>query len=251
MSPPGLDGRFSGRVGAFALDVALSLPASGLTALIGPSGCGKTTLLRCIAGLTRLPGALTVGGEVWQDETRFVPPHRRAVGMVFQDASLLAHLSVQGNLDYARKRAGQGKTVAYDELIGMLGLVPLLGRGVAALSGGERQRVALARALLTQPRLLLLDEPLSSLDPASKAEIAPYLNRLHRSLAIPVLYVTHDLSEVARLADRVLVMREGRIIETRENAKRAADQAALALAALEDSEIRSLALAALEAGLKP
>ena len=246
-----IEGRFSGRLGGFWLEAAFSLPAEGVTAVIGPSGSGKTSLLRCIAGLTRLPGALKVEGDVWQDDSHFLPPHRRPVGMVFQEASLLSHLTVAGNLAYARKRATGAEAIAYNEVIELLGLGPLLARATANLSGGERQRAALGRALLTQPRLLLMDEPLAGLDGASKAEITPYLARLCEALSIPVLYVSHDLGEVARLADQVLVMRGGRVIETRGNTKRAADQAALTLAALGADEIRTLALAALRAGLRP
>jgi molybdate transport system ATP-binding protein len=238
---PGVEGRFVGHLGGFRLDVAFALPASGVTALSGPSGAGKTTLLRCIAGLTELPGALSVGGEVWQDATTFTPTHRRAVGVVFQDASLLTHLSVRGNLAFAARRTGAlGELAATAEL---LGLTALLDRSVAALSGGERQRVALARALLTRPRLLLMDEPLSSLDAAAKSEILPYLERLHRTLQVPVLYVSHDAAEIARLADRVLYMREGRIVP--------GEAAAPSLEGLDSAARDRLALAALRAGLTP
>jgi len=245
-----VEGRFAGPLGAFSLDAGFSFPAKGLTALIGPSGSGKTTLLRCIAGLIRLPGALRVSGEVWQDAAAFLPPHRRAVGMVFQEASLLPHLTVAGNLAYGMKRAGTAQTIARDEVVEMLGLGPLLSRSTANLSGGERQRVAIGRALLSQPRLLLMDEPLAGLDAASKAEIAPYLERLHRALSIPVLYVSHDLAEVTRLADHVLVMGEGRVVEMRKG-EPGQGEADASLAHLSAEDIRSLARAALKAGLKP
>ncbi len=249
-APTGVTGRFSGRLGAFRLDAEFTLPPRGITALSGPSGSGKTTLMRCIAGLARLSGRLTVEGETWQDDRHFHPPHRRPVGVVFQEASLLPHLSVRGNLIYGARRAGEGRKVALDEVVDLLGLSPLLARAPTNLSGGERQRVALGRALLAQPRLLLMDEPLSSLDAASKAEILPYLERLHRTLAIPVLYITHDAGEIARLADHVLLMREGGVAlgpapgAAREEARRT-------LEALDPVERNRLALAALLAGLGP
>ena len=240
-------GQFGRRVGGFTLDAAFALAPTGITSLSGPSGSGKTTLLRCIAGLTRVPGGLRVGGDVWQDGRRFVPPHRRPVGVVFQEASLLGHLSVRGNLDYGAKRAGQNRVggkaeIGFDDTVDLLGLAPLLGRGVANLSGGERQRVALGRALLSQPRLLLMDEPLSSLDAGAKAEILPYLERLHRSLAIPALYISHDAGEIARLADHVLYMRDGRIVP---------GEAGPTLEGVDAAARDRLALAALRAGLAP
>ena len=249
---PGVAGRFCGRVGAFRLEAEFVLPPRGVTALNGPSGSGKTTLMRCIAGLTRLQGRLTVGGETWQDERMFRPPHRRPVGVVFQEASLLAHLSVRGNLLYGATRAGQGDGAALDEVVELLALSPLMARAVANLSGGERQRVALGRALLARPGLLLMDEPLSSLDPDSKAEILPYLERLVRTLAIPVLYISHDAGEIARLADRVLVMRDGRIMADPGPTPAAArDAARQRLGGLGAADKERLALAALLAGLDP
>ena len=241
----GVEGRFSGRLGAFELDAGFSLPASGITGLSGPSGSGKTSLLRCIAGLTRLTGRLVVDGEVWQDERTFLPTHRRPVGVVFQEPSLLHHLSVRGNLDYGARRSA-AKGTSLEEVVDLLGLAPLLARSTTHLSGGERQRVALGRALLSQPRLLLMDEPLSSLDAASKAEILPYLERLHRALSIPALYISHDAGEIARLADQVLYMRNGRIVPAPPSALADARQA---LAALDAAERDRLALAAILAGL--
>jgi molybdate transport system ATP-binding protein len=244
----GLRARLRGRLGAFELDAALDMPARGITALVGPSGSGKTTLLRCIAGLTRLKGEVALNGVSWQDGRRFVPAHRRQVGFVFQDAGLLTHLTVKGNLLYARRRAGKAApAIGWDEVIALLGLEPLLGRSIANLSGGERQRTALGRALLSQPKLLLLDEPLSSLDPAAKAEIMPYLERLHRTLAIPVLYVSHDPAEVARLADRVFAMKDGRITDGPAEDRTAQER----LAELSAEQRDALALAALKAGLSP
>ena len=206
--------RFQGRLGDFSLDVTLEVPASGVTVVFGPSGSGKTTLLRCLAGLARLDGQLSVAGEVWQDERSFVAPHRRGVGYVFQDAALFEHLSVRGNLLYGRRRAGLGADAEFDRLVALLGLEPLLDRGPGKLSGGERQRVAIGRALLSNPRLLLMDEPLAGLDAQRKAEVAPYLDALRREGGLPIFYVTHDVSEAARLGDRMLMMREGKISET-------------------------------------
>ena len=244
----GVEGQFAGTVGAFRLEVEIALAPGAITGLSGPSGCGKTTLIRCLAGLARLPGRLLVDGEVWQDERSFRPAHRRPVGVVFQEASLLSHLSVRGNLDYGARRAGGASAAARADVVDLLGLGPLMARGVQNLSGGERQRVALGRALLSRPRLLLMDEPLSSLDAASKAEILPYLERLHRALPMPMLYVTHDDRELDRLADVVLHMREGRIVDAPAGAP---DDAAARLAALTSGQRDALALAALRAGLDP
>ncbi|HEX3889075.1 MAG TPA: molybdenum ABC transporter ATP-binding protein [Phenylobacterium sp.] len=238
----GVAGQFSGALGGFRLEAAFDLAPTGITALSGPSGSGKTSLLRCIAGLTRLPGRLIVDGEVWQDAQSFMPTHRRPVGVVFQEASLLPHLSVRGNLAYGARRTLAKAAVSLDDTVDLLGLAALLDRAPANLSGGERQRVALGRALLTQPKLLLMDEPLSSLDAGAKAEILPYLERLHRGLAIPVLYISHDAGEIARLADRVLYMREGRIV-TGEAVEEPT------LEGLDTAARDRLALAALRAGL--
>lgn len=208
-----IEARFEGRLGGFVLDVALEVPAAGVTVLFGPSGSGKTSLLRCLAGLTRLPGRLTIDGEVWQDEQLFRPPHRRRVGYVFQDAALFEHMDVRANLLYGRRRAALGADGEFDRLVDLLGLAALLGRVPTRLSGGERQRVAIGRALLSSPRLLLMDEPLASLDAARKAEVLPYLDALRRDAGVPIFYVTHDLTEAARLGDRMLLMRDGRIAE--------------------------------------
>ena len=205
----------------FTLDADLDLPGRGVTAVFGRSGCGKTTLLRCIAGLERGAGRLDVHGEHWQDENTFLPTHRRPLGYVFQDARLFAHLSVRGNLDYGMRRAAgavpQGDVASHKSshgapVIELLGLEPLLDRLPDRLSGGEQQRVAIARALLTAPRLLLMDEPLASLDHARKQEILPYLERLRDELDIPMIYVSHAADEVARLADHLVVMEGGRAV---------------------------------------
>lgn len=198
----------------FRLNVDLDLPGRGVSALFGPSGCGKTTVLRCMAGLTRAArGALQVNGENWHCDRAFLPPHQRPLGYVFQDASLFAHLSVRRNLDYGRARAKtSAQAVAFEHAIELLAIDHLLDRMPAGLSGGERQRVAIARALLSGPRLLLMDEPLAALDVARKNEFMPYLERLHRELEIPVLYVSHAPDEVARLADHIVVMNAGRVL---------------------------------------
>lgn len=205
--------RFQHRHPGFELDVDLTLPGTGITAIFGPSGCGKTTLLRCIAGLEQAQlGRLSVAGQYWQDERKFLPTHRRPLGYVFQESSLFDHLNVIGNLDYAAKRADVGNAqLSRSDIIDLLGLAPLLHRKATELSGGERQRVAIARALLINPSLLLMDEPLASLDTQRRAEILPYLESLHDELACPILYVSHAADEVARLADHLVVMDAGRV----------------------------------------
>ena len=213
---PRLSARFRGRFGSFALDVGFEAPARGITALFGPSGCGKTTVLRCVAGLQRPDeGSFILDGEVWQDGTGlFRPPHRRPIGYVFQEASLFAHLSVRANLLYGHYRTvglGVSEAIGFTEVVGLLGLAPLLERAPLHLSGGERQRVAVGRALLSQPKLLLMDEPLAALDRTSKDEILPYLERLHGVLSVPVLYVSHDIAEVERLADYLVLLEGGRV----------------------------------------
>ncbi|MGA8259571.1 MAG: molybdenum ABC transporter ATP-binding protein [Arenicellales bacterium] len=209
-----IDVRFAGDVGEFSLDIEFTWPMRGITALFGPSGCGKTTTLRCIAGLNRLPGRLHVGEEVWQNDAQgiFLKPHERPIGYVFQEASLFPHLSVRGNLGYGLSRIPAGaRRVSLDEASDLLGIGELMSRRPARLSGGQRQRVAIARALLTSPRLLLMDEPLASLDHRSKREILPFLERLHDELAMPVLYVSHAPDEVARLADHLVLLDAGRV----------------------------------------
>ncbi len=212
----GITASFSRRNGDFLLEVSLALPGRGVTAIYGPSGSGKTTLLRCVAGLERAPqGFLSVNGEVWQggNEGSFVPVHMRPLGYVFQEASLFVHLDVQGNLDYGMQRVPASKRrVSMARAIELLGIGPLLGRRSDTLSGGERQRVAIARALATSPSLLMMDEPLASLDVQRKAEILPYLERLHDELDIPVLYVSHSPDEVARLADHLVLLEAGRVL---------------------------------------
>lgn len=212
----GITATFKRMVGDFSLDVSLQLPGRGVTAIFGPSGSGKTTLLRSIAGLERSPGGyLAVNGDVWQDETNrlFKPVHSRSLGYVFQAANLFAHLSVQGNLDYGLRRVAQAdRKVSLQQAIELLGIEKLLARQSGTLSGGERQRVAIARALATSPQLLLMDEPLAALDVQRKAEVLPYLERLHNELQIPVLYVSHAPDEVARLADHLVLLDAGKVM---------------------------------------
>ncbi|MEM1307415.1 MAG: ATP-binding cassette domain-containing protein, partial [Pseudomonadota bacterium] len=210
---PLLQASLRGRAGAFEIDASFSVPAAGVTALFGPSGSGKTTTLRAIAGLNRLSGTLTVGGEVWQSEpdvggSVFVPPHLRSIGYVFQEASLFPHLSVADNILFAIRRPGWRRVFAgtasahalarRDQLAGVLGIADLMDRFPANLSGGERQRVAIARAILPAPKLLLMDEPLSAVDRATKDEILSYLDVLSTQFETPILYVSHDLSEITR-----------------------------------------------------
>ena len=206
-----IEAKFSIRRGDFTLDVALELPARGVTAVFGPSGCGKTTLLRAIAGLDRhQDGYLRIGDKVWQEDNHFVPPHRRALGYVFQEPSLFPHLTVQRNLEYGLKRVPQATPkVSLAQAIDLLAIGPLLGRKPERLSGGEQQRVAIARALAASPRLLLMDEPLASLDLQRKQEILPYIEALHNQLDIPVLYVSHAPEEVARLANHLVLLEDG------------------------------------------
>jgi molybdate transport system ATP-binding protein len=202
--------------GAFCLDVDLDLPQRGISALFGHSGSGKTTVLRAIAGLERAPGGvIALGAEVWQDDARgvFVPVHQRAIGYVFQEASLFPHLSVRANLEFGRKRVPlHERRFALEPVAALLGIEGLLARRPDGLSGGERQRVAIARALLASPRLLLMDEPLAALDLRRKLEILPYLERMHAELAIPIVYVSHAPDEVARLADHLVLLDDGKAV---------------------------------------
>ena len=198
----------------FSLEVDLTLPGCGITGLFGHSGSGKTTCLRAMAGLERASdGYFAIGDEVWQDEStgRFVPPHRRALGVVFQEASLFPHLSVRGNMQFGEKRAPKHH-FALPEVAELLGIEHLLDRSPSQLSGGERQRVAIARALLAAPQILLLDEPLAALDLKRKLEILPYMERLHRELSLPIIYVSHSPDEVARLADHLVLLDQGQVV---------------------------------------
>ena len=197
----------------FTLDVDVKIPSKGISAIFGHSGCGKTTLLRAIAGLEICQsGFLQIGNIVWQDNDFFIPPHKRSIGYVFQEASLFAHLNVQKNLQYGLNRIDKKDSkVSLHQAIELLGIAHLLQRKPAQLSGGEQQRVAIARALATSPKLLLMDEPLSALDMMRKQEIMPYLESLHDELNIPILYVSHSPGEIARLADHLIIMEDGKI----------------------------------------
>lgn len=196
----------------FALHVQADLPMPGITVVFGPSGSGKTTLLRCIAGLEQAQGSIQVGDLHWQGPQHHTPTWQRDLGYVFQEASLFEHLNVRNNLAYGLRRSAKpGGPQALQHAIDLLGIAPLLSRPVNTLSGGERQRVSIARALATQPRVLLLDEPLAALDPARKKDILPWLERLKHQLNLPMVYVTHSTDELARLADHVLVLESGQV----------------------------------------
>ena len=211
-----LQGRFNLQKSEFTLAAEFDLPAQGASAIFGPSGAGKSTLLRCIAGLERCPeGYLRLGDELLQDETLgiFVPPYKRRFGFVFQEPRLFSHLSVHGNLEYGYKRVAPGqRTVEWQQVVTLLALQPLLARTVSHLSLGEQQRVAIGRALLSSPRLLLLDEPLASLDEQRKQEIIPYIQRLSHELQLPLLYVSHSLAEILPLAQTLLLLSHGTVV---------------------------------------
>ncbi|HEY8520103.1 MAG TPA: molybdenum ABC transporter ATP-binding protein [Gammaproteobacteria bacterium] len=195
---------------SFSLVVQETLHCEGITAIIGPNGSGKTTLLRILAGLEQgASGRVSFENEYWQLGKHRVPPHKRGVGYVFQEGRLFPHLTVEGNLKFARPRP-DGPRFAFDEIVRALKLEGLLARRPATLSGGEQQRVAIGRALLRAPRLLLMDEPVSALDTASKREILPYIEALPQTFGVPVLYVTHDLDEAARVAREVWALADGR-----------------------------------------
>ncbi len=199
----------------FVLELDQQLDLAGVTVLFGPSGAGKSTLLRVLAGLeTPASGRIRLDGTIWFDDEAGInlPAHARPVGLMFQDARLFSHLDVAGNLAFAETRSrGREPSFDTDAVVAALDLQPLLARQIHTLSGGERQRVALARTLLTRPRLLLLDEPLTALDRDRKADILPYLERIPRAFGLPTLYVSHAIEEVVRLADRVLVLADGRV----------------------------------------
>ena len=198
---------------SFMLDANFSIPDRGITVVFGPSGSGKTTLLRAIAGLEKSDGGfLKIGDSVWQKGENFLATHKRQIGYVFQDAALFDHLDVKGNLNFVVKRAIGLKEDFIESIHNLLEIKTLLNRKTTQLSGGERQRVAIARALLTNPKILLLDEPLSALDLKRKNEILPYLDSIHNDLEIPILYVTHSQDEMSRLADHLLLIEDGNII---------------------------------------
>ncbi len=194
----------------FSLNVAHKFPEQGITAIFGASGAGKSTLFRIIAGLeTRATGRVAFGEEIWQAGRKSLPAAKRGAGLVFQEARLFEHLSVEDNLKFAAKRS---RSSQFDTVVKTLDLRPLLARKTTALSGGERQRVAIGRTLLSAPRLLLMDEPLAALDHSRKARLLPYIARLPEAFNLPILYITHSVEEVTRLADRMLVLSKGQVL---------------------------------------
>ncbi len=193
------------------LNFNFDISAEGITAIFGVSGCGKTSLLRAIAGLElHANSTLQVSDEIWQDENTFLAPHQRSIGYVFQEASLFEHLSVKNNIEYGYKRAhADTRNISVEQAIELLGLQTLLDKKPAFLSGGERQREAIARALAANPKLLLMDEPLSSLDQPRKAELLPYIETVNKEMGIPILYVSHSNEEIGRLADQLIFIEDG------------------------------------------
>lgn len=197
----------------FTLAIDEQINSEGITAIFGASGSGKTSLLRMIAGLDQYANSRVVfKKQVWQDSHHFLPVNNRKIGYVFQQSNLFNHLNVKGNIDYAIKRS-QNLGLDVKDIIDLLDIGHLLNRSCLHLSGGERQRVAITRALASDPQLLLMDEPLSSLDEERKNEFYPYLDRLHKTLKIPVIYVSHSRQEIARLADDVLLLNSGQVSE--------------------------------------
>ena len=245
MTAPNLDMELAGDAYGRRFAFSCNLPLSGVTVITGPSGAGKSTLLRCLAGLSRLPGRIRMGDETWQDGRLFVPPHEREVGFVFQDTRLWPHMTVRETLTYAARRARGAVRVGEDETISLLGLAPLMDRSATALSGGEQQRVAIGRAILSQPALLLLDEPTAGLDRDHRAEMLSLIARLTGVLDTPVLYVTHDAVDAVRLADRRIEVAEGRIAGV------VLDRPSDPLKGLSAEARDGLARAALAAGLPP
>jgi molybdate transport system ATP-binding protein len=213
-SPNKLSIRYRLERAQFSLDVDLNLPMQGITGIYGPSGAGKTTLLRCMAGLEASDhGRLIVDGDTWEDSrgSTKLAAHQRQIGYVFQEARLFPHMNVAANLEYGMKRSG-GAGDGFDEVVGLLGLEEFLARMPATLSGGEAQRVAIGRALLRSPRMILMDEPLASLDDARKEEVLPFLERLHTNLKTPLIYVSHNIDEICRLCDQLVVMESGHVV---------------------------------------
>lgn len=210
----GLDIKLRVQRSDFVLNVDLALPDYGVTSLYGPSGCGKTTLLRAIAGLDKHVNAeISLSSQDWQTDKSFVPTHQRSIGYVFQEASLFDHLNVAANINYAAKRAPAGDSkLDKQQAIQLLGVEPLLEKYPSELSGGQRQRVAIARALAMNPKILLMDEPLSALDSKSKNAILPYLETLHQQLEIPIIYVSHAIEEISRVSDYLVLLDDGKVV---------------------------------------
>jgi molybdate transport system ATP-binding protein len=208
-----LEAKFKIDYPGFNLDIEMSLPFKGVTVVYGPSGSGKTTLLRCLSGLEKAPlGYLKIASHVWQDEGSFIPIQERKVGLVFQESRLFPHLNIQENLLYGYQRTLPGeRSLQFDEVVQVLNLRTLLKRRPEKLSGGERQRVAIGRALLTSPKLLLMDEPLASLDMQLKAEIIPFIKRIENEFKTPIFYVTHSMNEVLQLVDMMVILKAGKV----------------------------------------
>lgn len=218
------------------IDIAFTAPTPGVTVLFGPSGSGKSTVIAAASGLLRTDSHhVSLDGEVLADSGHrvWLPPERRRIGLVFQDARLFPHMNVEANLRYGLRRAPPGQ-IRFDDVVELLGIAHLLSRAPHTLSGGEKQRVGIGRALLSQPRLLLLDEPLASLDDARRADILPYLLRLKSHLALPMIYVTHSQPELSLLADHVVLLEDGKLQASGPLAEIAAD-ASLKLAARDDA----------------
>ncbi len=219
-TPPLLEIDISHANAGISLDISLNISGqsaiSGITALFGRSGAGKTSLINLMAGLARPDrGRIALGDRVLFDSERGIdlPPEQRRMGYVFQEGRLFPHLNVRGNLEYGMKRrAGNGHGLSFDRVAGLLDLGHLLERRPGGLSGGEKQRVAIGRALLSNPELLLLDEPLASLDAGRKNEILPFLERLRDDPGIPMIYVSHNMEEIVRLADVMVLISEGRVL---------------------------------------
>ncbi|MGB0905867.1 MAG: molybdenum ABC transporter ATP-binding protein [Maricaulaceae bacterium] len=200
--------------GDFALSVEQSFDLSGITAIFGPSGSGKTSLLRLITGLDKIDsGEVRFKEQLWASKTQHIPPHKRSCAYMFQSGALFPHLTAEQNLDYAAKRATQNSGPSKDDIIDNFGIGSLLSRRINSLSGGEARRIALARTLLSNPEILLLDEPFAGLDHPRIRGILPYLETLPARYNIPILYVSHDISTVARLADNILVLNGGEVTE--------------------------------------
>ena len=201
----------------FKLNVSADVPLQGITGIYGPSGAGKTTLLRCIAGLEDATvGELSVGNERWQGESVALPVHEREIGYVFQEPRLFSHLRVKDNIQYGMRRRRSDRGPDLESVVNLLGLDQLLQRWPHELSGGEAQRVAIARALLRAPKFVLMDEPLASLDVARKNEILPFLDRLHAESSTPIIYVSHNIEEICRLCDHLIILDAGKVVASGE-----------------------------------
>jgi molybdate transport system ATP-binding protein len=209
-----LEAKFKISYQEFNLDVNLRLPAKGVTVVFGPSGSGKSTLLRCLSGLERAPsGFLKLADEIWQNEEIFTPVNQRKIGLVFQESRLFPHLNTQENLLYGYRRTQPiDRNLHLEEVVLVLGLANLLNRYPGQLSGGERQRVAIGRALLTSPKLLLMDEPLASLDMQRKAEIIPFIKKIEEEFKTPIIYVTHSMNEVLQLVSTMVILNSGKVV---------------------------------------